>query len=183
MKKILLLLITSLYLYANECHYEVKKLDIEWEAYKTPLKIGVKGTFDNLTVNANDKSSQKSFLQTATIKINTSDINSKNSIRDAKLVKFFFDVQNVKNITIKSVSLQHNILMLDITMNKMTKQIPMKVEFDDEIEAKGHIDLADFKMLPALQSINQACFDLHKGKTWQDVEIEFEMELQKVCSH
>ena len=182
MKKTLLLLMTTAFLYANECHYEMKNLDLEWEAYKTPLKIGVKGSFDNIIVNAQDKSSKKAFIKTTTLSINTASINSKNSGRDAKLVKFFFETQKVKEITIKSIALDNHILTLDITMNGITKQVPMKIEFDDEIEAQGHIDLADFEMLPSLKTINKACYDLHKGKTWQDVEIEFEMKLKKVCN-
>jgi len=58
----------------------------------------------------------------------------------------------------------------------------MKMDLDGkELEAEGYIDLADFKMLPSLKSINKACYDLHKGKTWQDVKIEIELELKKVC--
>ena len=182
MKKILLLLMTTAFLYAGECHYQVKKYDLEWEAYKTPLKIGVKGSFDKIAINAIDKSSQKAFLKTARIIIDTTSINSKNAGRDAKLVKFFFDVQNVKEIDIKALDLYNSILTVAITMNGVTKQVPLKIDFDDEIEAKGHIDLADFNMLPSLKSINKACYDLHKGKTWQDVEIEFEMKLKKVCN-
>ena len=67
-------------------------------------------------------------------------------------------------------------------MNGVTKTIPMKLDFDDdEIEAEGHIDLADFNMLPSLSSITKACYDLHKGKTWQDVEIKFELKTRKHC--
>jgi len=181
MKKVLLFLITSAFLYANECHYEMQNLDLEWEAYKTPLKIGVKGSFEKIDLSAKDKSSQKSFLKTTTVTIDTTTVNSKNSARDAKLVQFFFNVQKVKKITVQAVSLDDNILSVDITMNGITKRVPMKVEFDDEIEAKGHIDLADFHMIPSLKSINKACFELHKGKTWQDLEIEFELKLHKVC--
>jgi hypothetical protein len=68
-------------------------------------------------------------------------------------------------------------------MNNITKEVLMDLDFDkDEIEAKGRIDLADFAMLPSLKSINTACYDLHKGKTWQDVEIEFEIKTHKRCN-
>jgi len=182
MKKVLLFLLATTFLYANQCSYSVKNLDLEWEAYKTPLKLGVKGSFDKISIDAKERSSKKAFLETARLKIDTTSINSKNSGRDAKLVKFFFDVQNVKEIDIQAITLKNNILTLEITMNGITKQVPMKVEFEDEIEAQGHIDLADFNMLPSLKTINKACYDLHKGKTWQDISIEFEIKLTKICN-
>jgi len=183
MKKIILLLVTiTAVLFAGQCKYEAKQLDVKWEAYKTPLKIGVDGTFDKITIEATDKSSQKSYLKTATVTIDTSSVNSKNSARDAKLIKYFFAVQNIKQITAKVISVDRKIITVDITMNGITKTIPMKLDFDDdEIEAEGHIDLADFNMLPSLLSITKACYDLHKGKTWQDVEIEFELKTHKYC--
>lgn len=182
MKKIiLLLLIFATVSFASECRYQVKKINVDWKAYKTPLKIGVGGTFDRVTLKAADKDSKKSFLESSTVIIDTSSINSKNSGRDAKLVKYFFDVQNVKKIIAKVISIERSIINIDITMNGITKTIPMKLNIGDTVQAKGNIDLADFNMLPSLSSINKACFDLHKGKTWQDVEIRFNLQMQKKC--
>jgi len=183
MKKILFLLMSVTLMFAGQCQYEVKKLDVDWEAYKTPLKLGVKGTFDDVVIASTDRSSQDALLNTATITIDTSKINSKNAGRDAKLVKAFFGAQGVKKITVKVASVQKKIINLNITMNNITKTVPMKIDFDnDEVEAEGYIDLADFDMLPSLKSINKACYDLHKGKTWQDVKIKFELETQKHCN-
>ena len=183
MKKIIFLLVTmTAVLFAGQCRYEVKQLKVEWKAYKTPLKIGVGGTFDKVAIEATDNSSEKSYLGTSTVTINTTSVDSKNSGRDAKLVKYFFGVQNVKSITAKVVSVENKLINVDITMNGITKTIPMKLDFDDnKVEAEGHIDLADFNMLPSLSSITKACYDLHKGKTWQDVEIKFELKTHKHC--
>jgi len=51
----------------------------------------------------------------------------------------------------------------------------------DTFAAKGYIDLADFKALGALSSINKACYDLHQGKTWQDVAVAFKFDLKRTC--
>jgi len=183
MSKILSVLLLSLPLIAGTCHYEAKKTDVEWKAYKTPLKLGVGGTFDLVTTDAKQKHSAKEYFSTAEVSIKTASINSKNDSRDAKLVKSFFQVQGVKEIKAKVISLDKKVLTVAITMNNITKNIPMKLDLDDnELEAEGYIDLADFKMLPSLKSINQACYDLHQGKTWQDVKIEIELELKKVCN-
>ena len=183
MKRIIFLFLTmTAVLFAGQCRYEAKQLEVEWKAYKTPLKIGVGGTFDKVAIEATDKSSEKSYLETSTVTISTASIDSKNSGRDAKLVKYFFAVQNVKEIKAKVVSVERKLIKVDITMNGVTKTIPMELDYDDdEIEAEGHIDLADFNMLPSLSSITKACYDLHKGKTWQDVEIKFELKTRKYC--
>jgi polyisoprenoid-binding protein YceI len=183
MKTILLSLLGAGALFAGQCHYEAKNVEIDWKAYKTPLKIGVSGTFDKVLVKAKNRDSKEAFFHSANITIDTSSINSKNSARDAKLVGSFFEVQDVKEIKAEVVQLKKDTLTVAITMNSITKDIPLKVDLeDDELEAKGYIDLADFQMLPSLKSINQACFDLHKGKTWQDVAIEIDLSLKKVCN-
>jgi hypothetical protein len=182
MKKTLVSFLAFSSLLLADCHYSAQSIEVEWEAYKTPAKIDVDGTFKKITLHAKDQKTQEKLLQHATISIDTDSIYSKNTARDAKLVKFFFHVQGVKKIDAKVVSLTHNEAIVAITMNNITKNIPMKIDFDaDEIEAKGRIDLAEFHMLPSLKSINQACYDLHKGKTWQDVEIEFELKTKKYC--
>jgi hypothetical protein len=64
-------------------------------------------------------------------------------------------------------------------MNGITKSVPMKYSFANGIfSAKGTIDIFDFSASKALSSINKACFDLHKGKTWNDVSIAFSTKIE-----
>ena len=182
MKKILLSLLTASTLFSAECKYEAKSIDVNWEAYKTPLKLGVKGTFNNVVFKARAASIQEEILNGASVLIDVERIYSKNAARDDKLVKFFFGTQNIKEIKAKIVSIKKDVANVSVTMNNITKTVPMKIEIDDdEIEADGYIDLADFGMLPALAGINKACYDLHKGKTWQDIEVKFTIKTQKNC--
>jgi hypothetical protein len=51
------------------------------------------------------------------------------------------------------------------------------------MHAQGYIDILDFQGSKALASINKACFDLHKGKTWNDVSISFEMKIKADLCH
>jgi len=182
MKKILLILLTATTIFASQCHYDFKSLQVNWKAYKTPLKIGVGGTFNNVSINAIDKSSTKNFLTSSTVVINTATINSKNVARDKKLVHYFFNIQGVKKINIKVLSVNKEKIYLDITMNGVTRTVPMRLDLkDDEAKADGYIDLADFHMLPSLAAITKACYKLHQGKTWQDVKIDFTLKTQKNC--
>ena len=180
-KTIFLFFVLTTIVFADKCQYQIQQIHVAWEAYKTPLKIGVGGTFDKITINAADKSSAKSLLQTSSLTIDTTSIDSKNSGRDAKLVKYFFAIQGVKNITAKVVSLSDKLINVAISMNGVTKTVPMQLTATDKIEAQGYIDLADFNMLPSLTGINKACFAKHQGKTWQDVAIKFELQTRKTC--
>lgn len=182
MKLLLLSILTAGIMLAEECTYRVKDIDITWKAYKTPAKIGVEGTFNAIKLSAMPDKSPKELLEGAKVIIDTRSVDSKNSGRDAKLVKFFFNVQGVETITAEVKRLVKNTAEVDITMNGVTRTIPMTVDFDDdEIEAEGYIDLGDFDMLPSLESITKACYDLHKGKTWQDVKISFDIKTMEKC--
>jgi polyisoprenoid-binding protein YceI len=167
---------------AQECSYRVKDVEVKWEAFKTPMKVGVEGSFGTIKLSAKPDKSVDGLLEGAKAVIETSSVDSKNAARDAKLVKFFFKTQGVDTITAEIKKVDKDIAEVEVTMNGVTRIVPMKLEReDDKVEAEGVIDLADFDMLPSLESINKACYDLHKGKTWQDVELEFELQIVEKC--
>jgi polyisoprenoid-binding protein YceI len=171
MKKIVL---ASLMLAASLSAYEVQSSSVKFTAFKTYAKKGVSGVFDVVKIATNKNDTVAGLLTNATATINTSSVNSGNKGRDNKLVSKFFDVQNVKNIEAKIVKVEKKMLIAKITMNDKSLNIPMNYTANDGvITAKGTIDLADFAMIPSLKSINKACYDLHQGKTWQDVDIAF----------
>jgi polyisoprenoid-binding protein YceI len=72
-------------------------------------------------------------------------------------------------------------ITVEITINGTTKQVPLNYTYDKEtMKSEGYIDILDFGGAEALSSINKACFDLHKGKTWSDVLIGFEMNIKAI---
>jgi polyisoprenoid-binding protein YceI len=146
-------------------------ITVSWKAFKTPLKIGVGGKFDNI------KSSGDTLNQLK-VEIDTLSVNSNNAGRDATLVKSFFEIQDVTKIYASVKSVTDSVLTVELFMNGVKRETPMKItEKDGEsLTALGFIDLADFGMIPSLRSINSACFDLHSGKTWQDIEIEVQIK-------
>jgi hypothetical protein len=162
---------------------------VNWKSFKTPLKLGVGGTFNDVkTNNLASASSLQELLEKSEVIINTKNVNSKNPGRDAKLVSFFFEKMEGKDINAKVISLNGDSLsgkvIISVLMNGVTKEVPMKYTVNTEhFEAKGVLDVADFSALPALDSINKACFALHQGKTWQDVEIAFSFTMKKSCKH
>lgn len=165
-----------------ECTYESNTAKVVWKAFKTYEKVGVGGSFDRANFTAQKSSSAEALLTSSTIAIDAMSVNSGNAGRDATLVSSFFKTQNIHTIAAKIISAKDSKAMTAITMNKVTKIIPMAYSVQEgKIVGKGVIDLADFTMMPSLQSINKTCFDLHAGKTWQDVEIGFEIPLKSDC--
>jgi polyisoprenoid-binding protein YceI len=182
----LLLSLLTLNAYAADCSYTIKSEDVKvgWEAYKTPLKVGVKGTFKKYGIKKSFKgNSIKDLLEGISFKIDGASVYSKNEERDAKLAKNFFLLMSKDQfISGKVKSYAKKVLTLTITMNGVTRDVPLKVELkDDELEAQGHIDILDFSMSKSLNAINKACFALHEGKTWSDVEIELKAKYSKSC--
>lgn len=170
---------TSLYA-ASACTFAAKTSKLTFTAFKTPLKIGVSGSFDDYVLNTKPAATQNDLLRSSSVTINTKSVNSGNKGRDAKLIGSFFEVQGVSRIKAKVLKVQNNIADVAVSMNSITKTVPMHVTINgDDIELHGVIDLADFNMLRSLQSINKACYTLHKGKTWQDVTLKFVITTEK----
>lgn len=165
-----------------DCTYYSENAKVTWKAFKTYEKIGVGGTFDRIVFSPKSSKTVEEFLTQSTITINTSSVNSGNAGRDATLVSSFFKVQNIDTITAKILSAKDSKAQVEINMNGVSKPIPMNYTFQEgKIVGKGVIDLSDFTMLKSLQSINTTCFTLHSGKTWQDVEIGFEIPVANNC--
>lgn len=182
MKKILLtVLVLSTAAFAD-CTYSSKSSKVTWNAFKTYEKIGVGGTFNKTVFTPKTAQSIETLLTSSQILIETASVNSANAGRDATLLASFFKVQNTHTIEAKIISAKEGKALVEISMNSVTKIIPMNYRVESEkIIGKGTIDLGDFTMLPSLSVINKACYDLHAGKTWQDVEIGFEIAISDSC--
>ena len=175
-KSLILFLMMSLAVFA----YDVTAVNVKFTAFKTPAKKGVSGGFDSVEILEKKPSkSIEEMLNRLSVTISTKSVNSGNDARDKKLVESFFNVQANPVITAKIIKVETGSLLAEISMNNKTVQVPMAYETrEDTVLAKGYIDLGDFDMLPSLASINKACYEMHEGKTWQDVEISFVLAFQ-----
>ena len=162
-------------------------INVTWKAYKTLGKIGVGGQFTDIKYTPNKKSAEnfKALFVGSKISIDISKIDTKNKERDKTIVSMFFNQLKGKKIegVIKSIEADKakngkrpytGRLDISLTMNETTLLIPMRYKYKKgDFQASGTIDLFDFDGKSALASINKSCFDLHKGKTWSDVNIAF----------
>jgi len=188
MNKIILSVLTfSALTYAGGCVLtQSDDMKVTWKAYKTLAKLGVGGEFTSVNYSANKKEGKnfKELLVGSTVSIDISKVDTKNEGRDKTLVENFFGKLAGKTIEGKIVGIKANkrekgkpytgTLDVNITMNEKSLQIPMLYIYDKEnFKADGTIDLFDFQAESALSNINKSCYDLHKGKTWNDVSISF----------
>ncbi len=192
MKKIALSLILAFGLAQASCNFaQPTNVDVTFKAFKTPLKLGVGGHFTKVNYKSSVKSATdlNTLVAGSTVNIEVASVDSNNKGRDVKLLNDFFKQMAGPDIKAKIVSLKKDkdarktgIATVLITMNGVTKNVPMKYSFSNgKLSANGVIDLFDFKAHKALKAINTACYDLHQGKTWSDVNIGFTMEIKASC--
>jgi len=150
---------------------------LTWTAFKTPEKVGVSGTFDQIELNGTkDSGDILKDMEGATFNIVTSTVNSGDQIRDPKLKDGFFAVLS-GDISGKFVSFADGKATIDITMNDVSVTKVFDYTSDEfSLKINGTIDIIeDFKGESAFNSIHELCKDLHMGKTWTDVDIAVEI--------
>ncbi len=147
---------------------------LEWTAFKTPAKAGVKGTFSDIKLNGvkEDAASLVESLSGSSFVVVTSSVNTNDAGRDEKLKADFF-AKMVGNINGFFGEFKDGKVIANITMNGISKEKEMTyVATEDEVTINGTIDIiSDFTAKGAFDSLHEACKDLHEGKTWTDVNI------------
>ncbi len=157
---------------------------INWTAYKTTDKIPVKGVFEEVNIVGNKSASNKEdLLKGLEFEIPVGSINSNDTIRDFKLVKFFFEVmENTISLKGKFISLENGKGKVELSMNGISNELQFTYEVNDEtISVNSVLNLDNWKVQPAIESLNKVCNEKHKGadgisKTWSEVAIMVEIK-------
>lgn len=152
---------------------------INFTAYKTTEKIPVKGTFTKIEILKGGKgTSVKEAINGTEFKIPVSSIETKDDSRNLKIRQFFFGVmENSLDLTGKLNLNDDKTGELALTMNGVTEKLPIKYDITGKtFLMKGVLNVENWKATKALESLNKACFELHKGKdgvskTWSEVAI------------
>lgn len=163
--------------------------NVHWTAYKHTAKVGVKGQFDSFTANgAKSGESVEDVLKSLSLSVDVSSINSKDSIRDGKLVKLFFEIMaNTETITGSVNSAENGEGSMSFKMNDIENNVPFKYTLTgNKLELKSTIDVNDWKGEDALASLQKACEAKHTGgdgesKLWSEVGIYITTTLNKTC--
>ncbi len=196
MKKIILAVIFLISLVNSDsfakdsCTIEqVGDVKVGFEGYKTDFKAGVSSQFKSVKYSVGSKKANnlKELLIGSSVVIDTKNIKSDSAAISENIIKFFFDILEsdkikAEIIDVNATNRRRGNLSVDITMNGVTKRVAMSYVFrENSIFGLGKIDIVDFNAGKALASLNKACFDVHLGKTWEDVGINFEIPVKKVC--
>lgn len=177
MKKISLACVFLLSLLNSLNAYEINgDLAVKWTGFKTEKKAPVSGTFNHIKVDIKSANDLTTFLKSSMVTIDSTSLESKNPLRNTNITSTLFALASAKTIkgSIVEVKESENKLTLALTMNELSKKIPMIYEMiDGKIIAKGSIDILDFNMKSSFLAFAQKCAALHQNKSFSDVNIEF----------
>jgi len=195
--KILLIFTISIFVFScdkeakpitnDEYSVNAKTINLQWTAYKTTKKVPVKGTFKtvNLIKEYTGKTPMES-LNNLEFSIPVNSIDSNKPERDVKLVTSFFgSMKDTKSI--------HGVIKLDengigsvrLTMNGIIEKLPVTYAINDsKATVKATLQLDNWKGEAAINALNEACGELHKGedgisKTWNEVTLQIEVNFLK----
>ena len=152
---------------------------VQWTAFKTSDRVPVKGTFKEVRIdNKVQGQDARGALDGLGFEIPVSSIMTNDTIRDGKLQKFFFAVmENSLSLKGKFKVESEGSGSLDLSLNGMSRELPFTYQVDqDTIKLEASMDLNNWGAQTALESLNEACRELHTGpdgvsKTWNDVSL------------
>lgn len=161
---------------------------LTWTGYKTTAKKGVPGSFNEITVSSEQNEDPRRVIESINFSIKTSSVETNDESRNQKISTLFFDVMNTPFIEGKIKELKDDgKAVFEIMMNG----ISIDVEGDYTLEGamfkwSKDVDVSAWNGLMAVESLNEACKDLHTGedgvsKTWSEVNLSLEVELLSDC--
>ncbi len=181
----------------SACTYSVGEnpVKVEWTAFKLTEKVGVTGTFNTTKLSGPTKAaSLVDLAKGLSMEIDGTSIESANPARNATISQFFF--QNF----VPSPSITGQVEQVDgddskgtlhiaITMNGNTETVPFAytISKDHEVQASATIDMMDFGLQKAFDTLHLACEEQHTGedgisKTWTDVDLKLSGKFAKACN-
>jgi len=152
---------------------------INFIAYKTTDKIPVGGKFNTVNIiSGGEGSTIKEAINNTEFSIPVSSIFTKDTSRDFKIQKLFFGVmENTKLLSGKLMITDATNGVAEIKMNGVTEKVAFTYTIEGKVfNMEATMDVTKWNASAALASLNEACFDLHKGadgvsKTWSDVAL------------
>lgn len=180
---------------AQTCTYTLAEAKPGWTAYKTTEKAPVSGTFTSATLSPTKAGpSVAAALDGVTMTIDPASVSSGNEGRDKTLQdKYFGLFAPQTEFTVAVVAVNGDdaggTVDLNIGMNGVSKTLsfPYQVSPDGTLTAKTSMEMMDYGLQAAFDSIHEACKILHTGadgvsKTWTDVELSVTAKITKSCT-
>lgn len=152
---------------------------INWTAYKFTEKIPVKGKFNTISLTGNTNANTPiDAINNVEFNIPINSIDSNDKGRDTKLVtNFFGSMKNTTELTGKVNLKNDGNGTINLKMNGISKDFPINYVISGQVvEINATINLDNWQAKIAIDALNLACKDLHKGKdgiskTWSEVNL------------
>lgn len=194
-KKLLLIffLFFSKYTNAESCFWKLNSssAELKWVAYKFTEKAPVEGKLADVKISGirGNAPDLKMLLSAISFTADGMSVESGNQSRDNNLKNFFFKkVKNASQISGKVTSVLDDKLTVKLKVNDIEKDVIFTYAVDENshLLALANIDMLDFAMTDAFNSIHEKCKDLHTGKdgkakTWSEVALKASISVQKTC--
>lgn len=160
----------------------------EWTAFKTNDKLGVKGGFNEITVESEASDDPIAVLESITFSMKTSSVETNDESRNGKVAKFFFETIKTPSITgkIKSIG-KDGKATISVKMNGMDVDVKGDYTLNGgDFSFTSTIDVSSWNALGGITALNKECNDLHKGKDgisklWSEVALSFTTSLSSDC--
>ncbi len=177
----------------EEIMYQIdaESVSLNWTAYKTTEKKGVNGEFGKINVeNTSLAESPEGAIDDVSFSVPVSSLFTNDAIRDNKLINLFFGVMdNTEFIKGTFHALEGDAEsgkgVMDLTMNGKTCDLPYDYTIArDSMFISTTMNIMEWNGKEAMDSLNAACYDLHKGadgvsKTWTEVDIKASVAIEK----
>ncbi len=175
----------------EQCFYSLNTdtYELDWTAYKTTAKVGVGGTFTDVTFTAGESTDMEGALTSIEFEINTASVETNNEDRNGKIAEHFFGTINTPTISGKmtSVDMEAGTAVVTIMMNGISFDVDGEFSMDGaDFSYKADIDVQKWNGVSGIEALNEVCEDLHTGDDgvsvlWQNVDISFAGSLDKDC--
>ena len=171
-------------------HYDDGSSEFEWTGYKTSAKIGVKGSFNEITITGDESSDDAiTLLESLSFTMATATVETADEARNKKIANSFFGAMEATEMitgNVKKLS-DDGKAVISITMNGVSADIEGTYTLEDgKFEFTSSVDVSMWNAMDALASISAVCSEQHTGddgelKTWSEVGLMFSTQLTSDC--
>ncbi|MFW2600222.1 YceI family protein [Aliarcobacter butzleri] len=173
-------------LYAGVCSDKLK-YDFTFYGAEDKSYVVTKNTFKTATSNFPSERLLNATLNIDAFSIDTSaDLNNgvakwpaaMVTVRNNNISNNFFKLfeKDAGKVDVKIVKIAANSMDVEFKMNGVTKVIPFSYKTEgDTIKATGKLDVLAFGVDKAWAQFSAVCKSFHHGKSWNEIDINFEV--------
>lgn len=172
--------------------YDHESTEFAWTAFKFTERVGVSGTFNTVLVKGTQSGAQspQDVIRSLEFEIPISSVNTQNPDRDMKIQRFFFGTlagTDTLRGRVASINDSTGVVTLAVAMNGVSRKVEMDLtEEGTKWNLATTIDVNDWNASSGIDSLNNVCYDLHKGADgvsvlWPEVKLELSTVFKTDC--